>query len=239
MKQLLEIMQERQSMRMPFDTKRPIPRQALLQILEAARWAPTAHNMQNFEIVAVDDEKLLESIANIHRPISEVFIRENYQQLSFSEEELRRKKTGIMGTMFPPSWLNPDFKLDPQDEEANESMQRPFPATPLMLIVVYDPVKRAPASKNDFLGSISLGCVMENMWIMANSLGIGVHIVSSLSSGDVEYKVREMLQIPENLKIAFSCRLGYPVSNPENYVRVRRDVNDFTHHNAYGTNDLE
>jgi len=26
----------------------------LRQILEAARWAPTPHNMENFEIVAVD-----------------------------------------------------------------------------------------------------------------------------------------------------------------------------------------
>jgi nitroreductase len=74
-----------------------------MQILEAARWAPTAHNMQNFEIIVVDDKTQLEKLGKIKSRISEDFLRENYQQLSFSEEELLKKKVGILGTMFPPS----------------------------------------------------------------------------------------------------------------------------------------
>jgi len=239
MNELLKLIKERQSVRMPYDTERPIAKQDVLKILEAASWAPTAHNMQNFEIIVVDDEKLLHSIANIKRPISEGFIRENYQQLSFSEEELIKKKTGIMGTMFPPAWRNPDFNLKNFNEKEIASMQRPFPACPLMLIVIYDPSKKAPASEGDFLGAISLGCVMENMWLMANSLGISLHIISSLSSEIIEKEVKKTLQIPKNLKIAFSCRLGYPISTPGKYLRVRRDVNEFTHHNKFGSKGLE
>lgn len=48
--------------------------------------------MQNFQIVVVDNKELLESIANIKYTMSEVFIKENYKQLSFSKEELLRKK---------------------------------------------------------------------------------------------------------------------------------------------------
>ncbi len=29
-----------------------------------ARWAPTAHNMQNFEVIVVDDNEVLEIIGN-------------------------------------------------------------------------------------------------------------------------------------------------------------------------------
>jgi len=192
-------------------------------------------SFQNFEIIVVDDEKLLESILNIKRPISETFIRENYQQLSFSEEELIRKKTGLLGTMFPPSWINPDFKLDITDEKEDLFIQRPFTNCSMMLIVVYDPGKRAPASEGDFLGNISLGCVMENMWLMANSLGISFHIVSSLSSGPVEKEVKSILHIPQNLNIAFPCRLGYPVSEPVKHLRVRRNIKDFTYFNKYGS----
>jgi nitroreductase len=72
-------MQKRQSARIPLDTKRPIAKDNLLQILEAGRRAPTSHNMQNFEIIVVDNKKLLESIGNIKRYISKTFIRENYQ----------------------------------------------------------------------------------------------------------------------------------------------------------------
>ena len=49
------------------------------KILEAARWAPTAHNMQNFEIVVVDDKKSLAAISEIKRSPNLTFIRENYQ----------------------------------------------------------------------------------------------------------------------------------------------------------------
>jgi len=235
MKELLKLIQKRQSSRMPFDTERPISKKDLIQILEAGQWTPTAHNMQNFEIIVIDDDKLLASIGNIKRPVSETFIRENYQQLSFSEEELLMKKTGLLAAMFPPSWRNPDFRLDIKDEKTDSSMQRTFPTCPVMLIVVYDPGKRAPASEGDFLGILSLGCLMENMWLMANSLGISFHIISSLSSDTVEKEVKGILHIPENLKIAFSCRLGYPISIPAKYLRVRRDIKDFTSYNKFGS----
>ena len=235
MKEFLKIISERRSSRMPFDMGKEVPEKDLLQVLEAARWTPTAHNMQNYEIIVVDDDKLLASIGNIKRPISETFIRENYQQLSFSVEELLIKKTGLLAAMFPPSWRNPDFRLGIKDEKEDSSMQRTFPTCPVMLIVVYDPAKRAPASEGDFLGILSLGCLMENMWLMANSLGIGFHIMSSLSSDTVEKEVKDLLHVPENLKIAFSCRLGYPISKPEKYLRVRRDIKDFTYHNIFGS----
>lgn len=145
MKELLKLMQKRQLARMPFDTKHPIAKKDLLKILEAGRWAPTAHNMRNFEIIVVDNKRLLDSIANIKRPISEIFIRENYKQLSFSEKELLRKKTKLLAAMFPPPWRSPHFKLD-KNKKIDSSEQRLFPVCPAMLVVVYDPVKRAPAS---------------------------------------------------------------------------------------------
>jgi nitroreductase len=235
MKELLQLIQERQSDRMPFDADHKIAEQDLFKILEAGRWTPTAHNMQNYEIIVVNDSKVLGSIANIKRPISEIFIRENYYQLSFSEEELLKRKTGLLGTMFPPAWRNPDFKF----AENAEPIQRPFPACPVMLIVVYDPSKRAPASEGDFLGILSLGCLMENMWLMANSLGICFHIVSSLSADSAEKEVKDILSFPDNLKIAFSCRLGYKPSAPLKYLRVRRDIEDFTSYNKFGNKKQE
>ena len=92
MSDILNLIQSRQSTRLPYDLNRPVAAEDLRQILEAGRWAPTAHNMQNFEVVAVDDPKILEAIRALHYPPSLAFIRENYPQLSFSEEELQRKK---------------------------------------------------------------------------------------------------------------------------------------------------
>jgi nitroreductase len=233
MQEILKLIQERQSIRAPFDPKRPVSKQDLQQILEAGRWSPTAHNMQNFEIIVVDDPKLLEAFGKLKNPISMDFVKENYPQLSFSEEELKQKKVGILATRFPPAWSNP--KASPDELAATE---RPLPTSPVMLFMVYDPSKRAPASEGDFLGIISLGCATENMWLMAQSLGIGFHIVSSFGGGRIEEEVKNVLGIPESLRIVYAIRLGYPVAAPANYQRVRRDIADFTHYNRFGNKDL-
>lgn len=230
MQDILKLIRERQSMRIPFDPDRPVSREDMLKILEAARWTPTAHNMQNFEIIVVDDREILSEIWRVERPISETFIRENYRQLSFSVDELKKKKTGILSAMFPPSWLDPHFTL----KEGDVPEMRAFPDTPALIVVLYDPSVRAPASDGDFLGIISLGCAMENMWLMAHSLGLGFHIISSLGAEPAADEVKKILNIPEHLKVAFTCRVGYPVSTPAENLRVRRDVEDFAHHNGFG-----
>ncbi len=234
MSEILKTIQDRHSSRVPFDRENPPSKEDLMQILEAARWAPTAHNMQNFEIIAVDDKRQLEDLGKIKSRISEDFLRENYQQLSFSEEELLQKKVGILGTMFPPSWRTPgDWRLVSRESEAS-ILDQTIKGSPVLLIVTYDTRKRAPASIGDVLGFISLGCVMENMWLMAEKLGIGFQIMSVFSGDGVESEVKKILEIPEYQKIAYAIRLGYPISKPSKSLRVRRDIAEFAHHNRFG-----
>lgn len=240
MEEMLKAIKERKSSRELFDPEKAIPAQALEQILEAGSFAPTAHNMQNFEVIAVDDKAVLDSMSAIENPISATFIRENYRQLSFSKEELKAKKVGILADRFPPAWSSPEAeKGELPESTAMPTLGRPVKNGPVMLLVLYDPLRRAPASEDDFLGIISLGCVMENMWLMANSLGIGLHVMSVLSNDPVEKKLKTLLGIPDQLKLAFSCRLGYPLKEEENYLRVRREVKDFAHHNSYGNKGIK
>lgn len=229
-----KLIKTRHSTRAPFDPEKPVAKQDLEQILEAGAWAPTAHNMQNFEVLAIDDKKLLEKIGNIQSPVSLDFIRENSKQLSSSEKELRKKKVGILGAGFPTQWRNPnaDFAKIPR-ESAPSPLKYTMKGSPLILIVVYDPRKRAPASENDVLGMMSLGCAMENMWLMAESLGISFQIMSVFAGDEVEKELKKLLTIPKVLQIAYAIRLGYPLSPSTKYLRVRREVKDFTHYNGY------
>jgi nitroreductase len=230
---LLKLIQQRQSARIPFDPNRQVSKEDLRLILEAGRWAPTAHNMQNFEILVVDDKKVLEKIGNIKSHISVEFLRENYEQLSFSEEELLKKKVGILGTMFPPAWRDPAKMEEIARQSGPAPLIQRIGSSPVLLIVIYDSRKRAPASEGDVLGFMSLGCVMENMWLMTQFLGISLQILSVFSAYPVAKEVKRILNIPEYMNIAFTARLGYPVSAPAKYLRVRRDVEEFTHHNQY------
>lgn len=252
MESLLQLIKTRQSTRTPFDPERPVAREHLQQILEAGAWAPTAHNMQNYEVVVIDDKTLLEQIRHIEYPTSPTFIQENYLQLSLSEEELRQKKVGVLSTLFPRSWMRPGLMpehpnardignlqsqrgyeiSDPEEiDRPQQSHNQLLPCAALMLLV-YDSKRRAPASEGDVLGIMSLGCVLENMWLMAASLGISFHVVSALSGDQVQPTIKELLSIPEPLTIAISFRLGYPLA-AANYLRVRRDVNSFTHYNGF------
>ena len=237
MNEILRIIQERQSARVPFDPNRKVSKEDIRQILDAGRWAPTAHNMQNFDIVVVDDKEVLEIIGNVKSQISEVFLRENYEQLSFSKEELLEKKTGILGAMFPPAWVDPSKMAEVARKSEPMPLTQSIRGSPCLLIVVYDPRKRAPASENDVLGFMSLGCVMENMWLMAQSLGISLQILSAFAAPPVEKQIKQVLSIPEQLKIAYTCRIGYP-AGASKYFRVRRDVADFAHNNKYGNKGI-
>ncbi len=236
MTNLLKLIEERHSSRGLFDRKHSVTKKDLKQILEAGRWAPTAHNMQNFEVIVIDNEKVLKEIGHIKSQVSEEFIRENYEQLSFSKKEFLQKKVGILAAMFSPSWTDP-ARRDEAVREGQWPLQERIQGSPTLLIVLYDSRKRAPASEGDVLGIMSLGCVMENMWLMAQSLGIGFHILSVFSGIPVEKEVKKILNIPEYMKIAFAARLGYPRSAVTNYLRVRRDVKDFMHHNRFGNKD--
>jgi nitroreductase len=235
MADLATIIRRRHSERVPFDPDRAPSDAQLRAILEAARWAPTAHNMQNYEIVIVDDKATLAQIGRIRSGTSEQFVRENYAQLSFSEEELLRKGTGLIATMFPPSWRVPDARPEETGELEHGFLDSTMRSCPVALIVIYDTRMRAPASDGDVLGIMSLGCVMQNMWLMAESLGVGLQIMSVFSAEHVERDLRWILSIPEPMKIAFACRLGYPSVAPGGYLRVRRDVNRFTHRNSFAT----
>jgi nitroreductase len=200
--------------------------------------------MQNYEIIVVDDKATLGKIGNIRSGLSPDFIKENYRQMSFSMAEFLAKKKGVLAEMFPPSWRTPEAKEGKVAmDETRSHLWDMTHGGPVLLVVLYDSTQRAPASQNDALGFISLGCVMENMWLTAQSLGLGFHIISALSSnmvGDrVEDEDRQILGFPENLRIAFTCRVGYPSSKSGRYLRVRREVEDFTHYNVYGHKDLK
>ncbi len=224
---LLTLIEERHSARVPFED-RLVPQPDLMQILEAARWSPTAHNMQNFEIVVVDDQRLLDEIGAIQIRLPEQFLREHLRLLSFSEEELRRRKVGLLGSMLPPWMLD-----EAQGGGDAIFLHQLLAGCPVLLIVLYDATKRAPASDGDVLGMMSLGCVLQNMWLMAHSLGLGMQALSALSMPPVEQAVKDILGAPGRLKVAFAVRLGHPATSAP-YPRVRREVAEFTHWNHFG-----
>ena len=229
--EVLDLIKRRKSARSTIDSNRLVEPEVLNKILEAATWAPTAHNMQNFEIVVIDDKSILTKFSELKSAVSPVFLQENYRQLSFTEEELKKKKTGILANQFPPDWLTPEAQQGKLNQPASELGEQ-VGNGPVLLLILYDPNRRAPASEGDFLGVMSLGFMLENVWLMATAQGLALHIISAFGNEPLLGEVKKMLNIPSSLQITLGVRLGYPFGDTHK-LRVRRDVKDFVKFNKY------
>jgi nitroreductase len=238
MRDLLDVMWQRHTCRATFNPTMQIREPDLERILDAARWAPTAHNLQNFEIIVVDDNQQLGAISAIRMAPAETFAHEAYHHLSLPDAELLRRRTGLLASMLPESWQESDPVADgaaPHHTYVGRAIQK----CPLLLVVVYDSRLGTSGSEEVALDMMSLGCVMQNMWLMTESLGISMQVLTSLGTTVVENRVRSILNIPQRLKIAFAVRLGYPLAASESYLRLRRRIEDFTHRNRYEARDYQ
>jgi hypothetical protein len=54
------------------------------------------------------------------------------------------------------------------------------------------------------------------------------------SGNSVEQEIEKILEIPEYMMIAYAVRLGYLISEPTKFQRVRREVIELAHHNRFG-----
>ena len=143
---------------------------------------------------------------------------------------------GLLAAHFPPALRTPGATLDDATyEKLRSGWARAIQSSPVLLVVAYDPESRAPDSEGDFLGHVGLGCVLENMWLTANALGLSVHVVSILAKEPADAEVKSLLGLPGQMKIAFAIRLGYAPPPEGRYRRVRREVEEFTHYNRFGS----
>lgn len=229
---LFHVLRSRSSCRGPFDRRRPVQPAELRAILESLRWSPTAHNMQNFEIVAVDDTALLDEIGELRAAVSLDFLRESYALLCHSEEELAERKVGLLASSYPPEWRDPAaWEGSHPDPPEGRPLGERLLGAPLVLLFLFDVTRRAPGSAGDTLGLVSLGCVLQCAWLAAEALGLSMQVVSALAGPDVTPELKRLLEIPERLEVAFGARLGHPLAPEPPGLRVRRDVDQFTHYN--------
>lgn len=142
-----------------------------------------------------------------------------------------------MATSFPPDWVDPSKFSQIAHESEPIPLENSIRGSPTLLMVFFDPKKKAPAQAEDVYGFMSLGCLMENIWLAAQALGISMQILSLSATVSVEKELKQILAVPGQLKIAYTIRLGYPTMQV-NVLQVRRDINDFTHHNKYGNKGI-
>lgn len=209
--ELMEVLKNRKSIR-AFSPK-PVPRELVSRILEAARWSPSWGNTQPWELVVAggDTVKALteelvaaftqKTKANPDVPMPETFpdaLKERYMSCA----------AGLFGTM----GIAREDKASRIAHMVN--MTRAFSA-PTIIYVVFKADLLVPYTMFD------LGAITHAIGLAAHDLGLGTCIEAQLALyPDI---VRRRLGLTTAHKIVVGLALGYPESlAPANAFRTSR-----------------
>jgi len=192
--QTLELLRSRRSVRVFSD--KPVLREELELILEAARVAPTGHNLQNVQYVVVQDRAILNAItkivvryfANVAKQLRNPLLRSFYRMV-LSQSEL----DGIL-TMLP------DFDIIAEKYAAgHDPILRGAPC--LML---------AHSLRSENFPETNAALAMHNASLMAHSMGIGSfwtgYVVGACKRNR---RIPDMLGIPCEHEVYAGLALGH------------------------------
>ena len=191
----------------------PIPDEYIQKIIEAARWAPSGGDAQPWEFVVIKRKDIKDKIAALFMES----IKPLRQAELTREKELR---ISALETEMPePGFKNaPVFILLCGDPRTNKA----FPLT------VYEKWGTEVFISN-------LAGAFLSMQLAAKSLGLGSQWVSS-SGSLMEDKLKELLNIPEKIKIYDMMAMGYPAYQLG--PRSPRKIDEMTHSERYDRSKL-
>ncbi|KYH40084.1 MAG: nitroreductase [Candidatus Bathyarchaeota archaeon B63] len=182
----LELIRNRRSIRKY--SRREVPRDIIARILEAARWAPSAHNAQPWRFIIVTERHLKSELA---RAMADEWVRD-------------MERDGV-----PPGI---------RESLAAASVERLESAPVLIVCcITMEGMSRYPDRRRQecerIMAAQSLAAAIQNMLLSAYSEGLGAcWLCAPLFCQDV---VREVLGIPGDVEPQALVTMGYPAERPK------------------------
>lgn len=205
----------------------PVDPADLHTILEMASHAPSHFNSQPWRFVIVQDAERRAKIADIAGESMRLLIEGGafWQRYSkyfrFSKEEADRTSDGIHFDNMP-ALLKPfaRYVLSPKGGAVINKFQVPrvlgndahklVGTSPLLLGITLTRTEYQPDQLSGLYSVISLGAVIQTIWVTANALGIGMQFVSTPMEVEGQWeKIVELLEIPDDQALLVLFRLGY------------------------------
>jgi nitroreductase/Pyruvate/2-oxoacid:ferredoxin oxidoreductase delta subunit len=194
--EVLELLRTRRSTR--FFKDRPVERQMIERIIEAARFAPSYLNLQTTQFIVVEDKELLEnimqatshytteSVAKLHNP----FIR---RILSIRMQVPARVITEEVLPHF-------DYVV----AEIRKGRDLVLYNAPILILFH---AEKKPFSSVDINARLAL----QNATLMAYAQGLGSSYSSAIVQAcERDKSVQQLVKLPENHKVYGALAIGYP-----------------------------
>ena len=188
---LLELMRARRSVRRFRDE--PLPQEMLEQVLEAARWAPSAANRQAFRLCVVTEGSTKEAMARAVERACETIVQRAAVDLA---PQLGAYTSSFLHFAAAPAVIVPIFRrgldlLAPGGQPSSLEAGVPRPII-------------------DALSSVS--AAVMNLLLAAHALGLGACWMTGPLVAAME--LRELLGVPESWEIAALVPVGRPAEVP-------------------------
>ncbi|RLC78572.1 MAG: hypothetical protein DRJ03_23565 [Chloroflexi bacterium] len=198
---LLGFVRMRRSVR-NYNQKRPVPREMVEKLFDAARYAPTGSNVQSLEHIVITDRETMDALA---RHCVEFFGK----RVTLSQDEK------ALSALDPrvASRIRAELPFYERVISEHKAGQDPFFYRAPVLIVTHADLTITPCPLEDAT------LASYQMMLMAQSLGLGTcYIGNFYEYANESQAVREMLALPPEHDILISFTLGYPA------VRFRKLV---------------
>ncbi|MEO5931454.1 MAG: nitroreductase family protein [Candidatus Kapaibacterium sp.] len=255
--ELLDAIRNRRTTNSRF-LEKPLSDEHIRTIIEAASYAPSHFNSQPWRFVLIRSREGRDRLGKIAgrsmRAVMEKgeFWKRYLKYFRFSREETDKSGDGIYIDNMPAP-LRPFIRyiFSEKGAEVMNKLRVPYilaidskrliTTSPLILAVLLTKEEYRKGELSGMYSMLALGMAIENIWLTANSLGVGVQFISLPMEAGGEHWAEcvAMVNPPENYEVIALFRLGYVDPDAKRPTidwssKQRKDISQFCFDETFG-----
>jgi len=253
---LLEAIVKRKTANSAFAQKK-VSDEHIRLLIKTASHSPSHFNSQPWRFIVVENKNTISAIAKIAGDCMVKlmddgrFWKQYRKYFRFSEEEIEKTKDGIHIDHLP-SFLKPfaksifteaggkvlsKFKVSRilgNDEE------KLVASSPLLFVILLTKEEYKKDELSGFYSVISMGAVIQTLWLVTTSIGMGMQFISTPGEIPEKWKeISDMLKISDNFEMMAIFRMGYTDPNIKRPAidwksSQRKEINDLAFSDLFG-----
>ena len=233
---LLDAIRNRKTTNTPFAPQRISDEHKRL-LIESATRAPSHFNSQPWQFVVVEDPQRIAQIAEIagdsmkHLMDDGSFVARYRRYFRFDAKETANTGSGIYIDNVP-ALLRPMVKLVFSEQVGGllskfgastilgGDQRKIVRGAPMLLAITLDKAEYKPGELSGLYASITLGAVIQTLWLVTTAMNIGMQFISTpLEVPENKARVCSVLKIPAEHELVAIFRMGYKdASAPRNTI---------------------